>query len=126
MRCSTKQYAQAFFVAMEGKGEKDQKKIMGHFLTTIRKNGDTPRLHGIMREVEKQYYKQQGAHKIEVESAIPLSVSTKKQILGMVSHGVIAREGIDASLVGGVTICVDDETFIDASIKSQLQKLFSH
>lgn len=124
MKSTAKQYAQAFLIATEGKGEKDQKKMMGHFLTTIRKNGDMPRLHGIMREVEKQYYKQQGAHKIEVESATPLSASTKKQILGMVTHGVIAREGVDASLVGGVTICVDDETFIDASIKNQLVKLF--
>jgi len=124
MKHSAKQYAQAFFTAMGGKGEKDQKKMMGQFLTTIRKNGDMPHLHGIMREVEKQYYKQQGIHKIEVESATPLSVSTKKQILAMVSHGVITREGVDASLVGGVTICVDDEILIDASIKNQLVKLF--
>ncbi len=124
MKSTPQQYATALFGALEKKGEGEQKKIFKNFLTVIRKNGDATRLSAIVREVEKQQYARLGTHKIEVTSASPLSSLFKKQILGTVKHGVIARENIDASLIGGVTICVDDETLIDASIKNQLVKLF--
>ena len=116
MKSTPQQYATALFGALEKKGEGEQKKIFKNFLAVLRKNGDTTRLPAIVREIEKQHYARLGAHKIEVTSASPLSTAVRKQILGIVKHGVIARENVDASLVGGVTICVDDETFIDASI----------
>lgn len=124
MKSTPQQYAMALFGALEKKGEGEQKKIFKNFLAVIKKNGDTTRLPAIVREVENQQYARIGAHKIEVTSASPLSATVKKQILGTVKHGVIARESVDASLIGGVTICVDDETLIDASIKNQLVKLF--
>jgi len=126
MKSTPKQYATALFGALEKNGEGEQKKILKNFLTIIRKNSDTAHLAAIMREIEKQHHVRMGTHKIEVASASPLSSSARKQILGAVRHGVIARENVDTLLVGGVTICVDDETLIDASIKSQLGKLFNH
>ena len=124
MKHTVRQYAEAFLGALHEKKEKERAQVIKGLLETLRRNGDKSKLTLILNETEKQYYKNQNVHKIKLSSVFPVHDSTKKEILKSMGNGVVADEVIDASLLGGIKILVDDEILIDATAKRQLERLF--
>ncbi len=124
MKYTAGQYAEALVEVLEMSGEKGRSRIAASFLRVLRRNGETAKIFSILREAERLYYRRNKLRKIELESAAPLSDSIRKEVQHAIPGGVITKEAVDPSLLGGIKILVDDEILIDASARRQLMKLF--
>lgn len=125
MKYTTKQYANSLLSALEGKSAKAQGESLRRFFSILQRNGDASKRSQIMEEVRRTYFKKNGTHKVEVEMAANPPASLKKDIEGALGKKIVLSERLSPELVGGIKIFIDDETLVDASIKTQLDKLFT-
>ena len=125
MRYSTKQYAATLVSALAGKSEKDEKKIIANFFSLLKRNGDFVKRREIFKEIERVVRKSDGVRKVVLETTVPVSEEVKKEIEKNLGSKAIFEENINPSVIGGMKILVDDEYLIDATVKRQLDKLFS-
>jgi F-type H+-transporting ATPase subunit delta len=99
--------------------------MLSFFLLVIKK-GREGGLDEISNEFLRQYDLYKGIQKAEVVSSSALSTAARTQIEQLVAEKsgkkVELTETIDASLIGGFVLRIDDVQ-IDSSIKSQLRKI---
>ena len=125
MKYTNKQYASSLISALHGKAVKEQGQAIKRFLGILAKNGDAQKRNQILSEVKREYFKKNDIHKVDVQSAVKLSDSLKKDLEEALGKKIILDENIKPELIGGIKILIDDETLIDATIKTQLDKMFN-
>jgi|SRR5579872_1304806 len=118
-----KVYAQALFQAVSETVVKEHDKVLENFVRILNQNGDI----GLYQQIEQEYQnlerQSKGIREVSISTAS--NVDPKKIIdhLNKVIGGKAEiKHKIDESLIGGVVVRVDD-TLIDASLKTSLQKL---
>lgn len=111
--------------ALAIKPEKGKKPIIRRFLALLRKNKDMRRLGLILRAFERRWLKSQNRHKVAVASAATLSKSVHEEILRLTGRESLLTETVDAGLLAGIRITVDDELLIDASAQRQVNRIFA-
>ncbi len=89
----------------------------------LRKNRDLARLERILKEFEKQWLRESGLRKVEIESAAPASGKLKEEIKKILGEKILFSEKVNAGILAGVKILVDGELMIDASAKRQLDQI---
>lgn len=96
-----------------------------NFLRILRKNGDLAKLPRILLELKKQYRKKYGTKDVEIMLARenPKIVSQMRHALNLKEE---PRVVIKKEILGGAMVTINDEILIDGSIKTRLEKLFSH
>lgn len=125
MKYKNEQYAEALYEALNGKTGADTKKIIGGFLSAVRKRKDSAKVNRILKNFERIYLKKNGLKKIELESASKLSAPVLKEVFRISGGKVVIVEKINPEVLGGVNILVDDFTSINASARTRLADLFS-
>lgn len=94
-------------------------------MRVLARNGDAVKKNQIIEEAEKEYFRKEGISKVVAETAGEAPSSIKKDIEEALHKKVDLVSSVNPGIIGGIKILIDDETLIDASVKTQLNKLFS-
>ncbi len=121
MKITNKQLASQFLAAVESAEKNDLKQASDILISWLSARGELKRLREIMRSIDKIWKEKNGIATIMIETAYPLSASLKSA-LEKKSAGAEIRERVDASLIGGARISIDEHQ-IDGSLKGALQQL---
>ena len=124
MKYHARMYAKALAEVMLDPKVKDDE-VVRNFMGVLRKNGDEIHLRKILEEAAALVRGKSGIRKVTIESARPLLSSQKKLLGGFIKEGDVLEERINAKLIAGLKIIVNDETQLDQSLKTKLDKLFS-
>lgn len=142
MRLTSQQYAQALYDAVSQTAPHDHDKVMDKFVKILAENGDLGKHQEIENEYKRLDMQAKGIKEAEVTAArdIEFNSGLIDELNRIINHGLTDRspealakgdgafhkleikKKIDEGIVGGVIVKVDD-TLIDASVKSQLNKL---
>lgn len=119
MKYSAHMYARALTeVIADAKGKEGD--IPENFIALVRKNGDERHLSKIIAEAARLLRKSSGDRKITFRSARPLTAAQRKSLGHFAKAGDVIEEVVDAELVAGVQIVVDDEKLFDGSLRKKL------
>jgi len=124
MKFTSQQYAQALYDSVHETNPKDHDLVMDRFVKILAQNGDLGKHGEIEMEYKKLEMKEKGISEAQVTVAQEMNVnSTIINELNQVVKGKLElKTKVDAGIVGGVIVRVDD-TLIDASVKTQLNNL---
>lgn len=126
MKFTPAQYAQALFESLDGTDPKDIDLVLNNFVQALALNNDLHRFDEIEQEFHKLELAKKGKKLAEVTTAHPISKEAERDIIDelnkLVKGDVEIKKKIDENILGGVMIKMDDQ-LIDASVKSQLNKL---
>src|SRR4051812_20910221 len=117
-------YAEALYLALEGKKAAARTKILKQLLVVLEKNKQVNLVHQILTQYERIFLKRQGMRKVDIESASPLTDSVRKDIEKIVGGKIVLSEEVKPDLLAGLTILIDDSLYIDASGRSAVTNLF--
>lgn len=124
MKYSPKQYAAAFLEATKDKAVNKEKQVIKNFLNLIFKNGDWQYRRAILSEVEKSFLAKAGIRRVRIESPDPVQAGLKREVKNILDSDIIFSEKIDANLLAGLKILIDDELLIDATGKHAVDSMF--
>ena len=125
MKHSPRQYAQAIYLALEKKSEKQRRELWKKVLLLLRRNGDMTKLPSILRGFEKVYLGEEGLQKVDIETVSPLGSGLEKEIKKVLGKKLLISKKINPGLLAGLTIMVNDEVLIDSSAKRRLDNIFA-
>ena len=133
MKYSVHDYAKALAEASRDVGKTGQSTdaIVKQFIAILRKNGDEGMLKKIVEEAARFMRSDAEAapsaktvRDVLVESARPLSKSQEAIVKNFLKSGDAVRYAVNADLVAGVRITVNDEMQFDASLQHKLDTMF--
>ena len=124
MKYTLKQYAATLLDSMAGKSDKDQAAVVKKFMALLQRNSDFQKRWQIVKEAERQYFKANGIHKVDVELASETPANLEKDIESGLGGKVVFRSTLNKDILGGIKILIDDETLIDGSARTQIARLF--
>jgi F0F1-type ATP synthase delta subunit len=125
MTHTPKQYAEALYQALENKSEAERLKVLKRFLTMLEKNKQMNSLRRILNYYERIFLKERGLVKVDIESASPLPAKVRDIIEKQLGKPMLVSEKVNADLLAGLTIIIDDRLSIDASGRTRLTHLFT-
>ncbi|MGE5350426.1 MAG: ATP synthase F1 subunit delta [Actinomycetota bacterium] len=103
----------------------DAEKLTVDFIGLLFSQGRGDYLAAAARNFIDLTRRHRGIRQITVTTAVPVDDATKKEMAGLIAgerHGTIEfSEQIDESIIGGFILRVDD-SYIDASVKSRLNR----
>ena len=124
MKYRVSQYAEALVAATEGKGEAEQKRIVKRFADLLARHRMIGKARMICVAYEKIVLRKKGMRSVWIETAIPASEKIKKDIQAMLGKNIHIEATTNPDVLGGITIVVDDEILIDASVRRQMENMF--
>jgi F-type H+-transporting ATPase subunit delta len=96
------------------------------FLKVVSRHGRLDCLRAIARAARKQLNAARGRIEVHVETAFPLSDSTRERIIGrlreLLHHDVVLSATVNGDLIGGLVVRVGD-TVYDASVAASLKRM---
>lgn len=125
MRYTTKQYAGSLLSVLGNKGVEKQKEVIRKFLRFLQKNGEAAKRRQIMVEIEREYLEKNNTRKVQVETANGADKTMIKEIKNMFGDKTLISEKVSPEILGGVKIFIDEENLIDASARTQLDRMFN-
>ncbi len=98
--------------------------VLDNFVKVLAQNGDMAKHDEIEKEYQLLEMKEKGISQAQVTVAkdIEINSALMNQLNEIVGNKVEIKKQVDAGIVGGVMVRVDD-TLIDASVKTQLNNL---
>ena len=106
--------------------EKDVDKATLSLIDLVVKNGRANFIPAIARVFVDETMKYKGITKSTLTTAAPIAPKVKQQITDMIASvfktNVELEENIDAAIIGGFVLKVDDN-YIDASVRNKLRKI---
>lgn len=121
-RYTPKQYANALFDSLQEKGA-NKDAVIKKFAGVVAKNYDRALLPKIVMQLKKLERSKAGQHEVVLTSARPLEKAVIADIRKKVGENSKINEVIDASVLGGVRILIDDEVIVDGTMKSRIARL---
>ncbi len=125
MRYSPELYAKAFLETVAVASGKKQPEMLFRFVEVIRKNGDSPLIKKIFRQVQEAIIKKQGAKIITLEFAREIPKALVAKLRNYFSKKDHIKQVIREDLVAGVRVLVDNEKELDLTMRKKLKKLFN-
>lgn len=124
MKINAKQYAQALLDAVQTTATKDHDKVLDNFVKILSQNGNLGDYQAIEAEYKLLEMNVKGVRQAEITVAREMEINSGlvHQLNEVLKAKVEIKKKIDAGIIGGVVVRVDD-TLIDASVKGQLAKL---
>ena len=124
MKLTSQQYAQALYDAVHETAPKDHDLVLDRFIQVLAQNGDLSKHSEIELEYKKLEAEAKGFRQAEVTVAreAELNKGIVDELNKIAGAKLEIKKKIDGGIVGGVIMKVDD-TLLDASIKTQLNKL---
>jgi F-type H+-transporting ATPase subunit delta len=122
MKLTPLQYAQALYEAVHD--TKDHDTVLDNFVKVLAQNGDLAKHPEIEKEYQALEMKEKGIKQVNVTFAQEHNPKILDELNSVVAGKAEFKTKIDSGIVGGVVVRVED-TLIDASVKTQLDKLNS-
>jgi F0F1-type ATP synthase delta subunit len=124
MKLRAGQLARVYVEMTEGKSQKDVEKIAAAFVEFLVARHERSQWRDVVRHIDGAWRKKYGVATVSITSAHPLSKEARN-ILEKAAMGATLTETVDAALIGGARVRMDDRV-IDASIAGSLLSLASH
>ncbi|MHB1118099.1 MAG: hypothetical protein ACYCZ7_01030 [Minisyncoccota bacterium] len=124
-------YAEALYRALEGKDEKDAKKVIARFREVVKMHGHTGLLSSVPAEFEKIEARVQGRREATLITADPKSrikwahAYDHYEHEGVLPPDAMRRDVIDETIIGGFQIRTKD-ILIDNSYRRSLVELYQN
>lgn len=118
-------YAKALSLAIIEAGPAGEDGIARNFTALLRKNGDEAGAKKIIKEAWRIVRTKQGLQEVVLESARPLTGEHAKSLRGLAGPKDAVVERVNAELVAGVRIVMNDEREFDGSLRGKLDKMFT-
>ena len=125
MKYTNKQYASSLISAIADKSGEEKKQALVNFINILKKNGDISKRSQILEEVRREYFKQNGLYKVDVETVSTPPENLAQQIEEKLGGKIAISNKENPDILGGIKILIDDETLIDASVKTQISRVFA-
>ena len=118
-------YAQALVGAIMDPNAAPGEEIVKNFLALVLKNGDGVHLKKIVAETARLVHRRSGVRDVTLESARPLHATQKKTMRDHFAgpHDAV-EEKINAELIAGIRVTVNDESQFNGSLRSKLDQIF--
>ena len=126
MKYRVSQYAEALAAATEGKSEVAQKMIVKRFTALLARHRVIGKARMICAAYEKIVLQKKGMRSVRIETASPASEKIKKEIHAMLGKNIHIEAITNPDVLGGITIVVDDEILIDASVRRQMDRMYKN
>lgn len=123
MKITPKQYAITLYEATKNASKEDSEKLIKNFVDLLRFNNDLSLEKRIVEEYYAHYRKQKGISKLKIRSGEKLSPDIVSGIVQKFSGQVEMEEEVDESLIGGISLEINDDILIDGSVKKKLETL---
>ena len=121
MKITNKQLATQFIASVESCDPKDLEAASDVLVAWLAARGELKRFREIIRAIDHVWKEKHGVATLTIETAYPLPAAMRS-ILEKQTAGAEIRERVDASLIGGARIRID-EMLIDGSISGALKQL---
>jgi len=123
-KLTPKQYAQALYEAIHETNPKDYDLVMDRFVQVLPQNGDLNKHSEIEAEYKRLDLESKGVRQAEVTVAreAELNGQIMDHLNKIAGTKLEIKKKVDEGIVGGIIMRVDD-TLLDASVKTQLNKL---
>ena len=116
-------YAQSLLEVEREKGL--SKPTVRRFVEIVRRNNHTSRLPEIIMRFEDLFYRTRGITRVEITLARRDVEKILPRVRGAFGRKTEVRFSVKPEIIGGVVVTIDRETVIDASVKRQLERMFS-
>ncbi len=123
MKLSEKSFAKTLVSQLDGASDATIKKVAVELVALLASRRELGRLRGIIEAIEGAWADAYGASTISVESAYPLTEALRGK-LAELAPGCELRQRVDASLIGGARVRMDDQ-LVDGTIDGHLKRLQS-
>ena len=121
MKITNKQLAEQFISFVESTDKKQLESASDVLIAWLASRGELKRFREIIRGIDQVWKDKHGMATITIETAHELPAAVRKS-LEKQSAGAEIRERVDASLIGGARIRID-EHLIDGSLNGALKQL---
>ncbi len=125
MKYRPSQYAEALYAATTDKSEAEQKKIVKRFIDLLIRHRMIGKAPMIYAAYERLALKKKGMRRVRIETPSPASEKIKQEIHAILGKNIHIEATANPHMLGGITILVDDEILIDASVKGQIERIFA-
>lgn len=123
MKYSAHIYAKALAEAIASGHGHDE--IRKNFLELLRRSGDDVHLLKILEEAERFLREKDGTKHFVVRLARAQQASARELMKHAIGPRDTVEEVIDASLIAGMKVTVNDERSYDGTLKAKLGKMFA-
>lgn len=126
MKFTSRDYAQALYESISDVSDKDSEKVLDNFAKILSDMGDIDKIEEIENEFRKLVDKKQGKLEAEITTArsVNLSKDSMETLNKIADAQIKAHPKVEEKIVGGVVVKMED-TLVDGSLKSELEKLNS-
>jgi len=121
MKITNKQLAEQFISFVESSDQKQLESASDVLIAWLASRGELKRFREIIRGIDQVWKDKHGMATITIETAYELPTTVRKS-LEKQSAGAEIRERVDASLIGGARIRIDEQ-LIDGSLNGALKQL---
>jgi ATP synthase F1 delta subunit len=123
MKITPKQYAISLYETTKNARKDEAEEMVKNFVKLLRLDNNMSKADKIIEEYYKYYRQQKGISKLKVTGSEKIAPEVINSIVKHFANQVELEEEIDESLIGGITLEIDDDTLIDGSVRGKLEKL---
>jgi F-type H+-transporting ATPase subunit delta len=123
MKITPKQYAISLYETTKNARKDEAEEMVKNFVKLLRLDNNMSKADKIIEEYYKYYRQQKGISKLKVTGSENIAPEVINSIVKHFANQVELEEEIDESLIGGITLEIDDDTLIDGSVRGKLEKL---
>ena len=124
MKFTNKQLATLFVEQTESANASQLASAADTLVAFLAERGELNKLKDVLRSIDGVWKETYGIATLTIETAHPLSAATRTSLQKKL-NGAELRERVDASLIGGARIRIDDR-IIDGSVSGALVQLTKH
>lgn len=125
MKYNPKVYASALAWGLaRAKTEKQREKYLKRFLLTLKKNSDLRLLPKIALALERRFAERGLMRRVIFESARTPTRPVRQMFKDFIQKKDAVEERLNADLIAGVKVIVNDNLEFDASLQSKLDRMF--
>lgn len=121
MKAVPRQFAESLADALTDATPAQTEKAAGVLIDHLASHGKLRMLPRIVRALDTVWRERFGAARIRIASAHPISAALRER-LERLAPGADLETSVDASLIGGAIVCIDDRQ-LDASVAGSLARL---
>ncbi len=124
MKFSNNQYAQALYDSLHETAPESHDTVIVNFISILKTNNDLHKYEEIITAYEQYDQELRGIKNVEVTMARNIDINEEmiQKLNQIVGADTTIKKKVDGGILGGVVVKVDD-TLLDGSIKTQLDKL---
>ena len=118
---TSRKYAKALTEAILAKEPQEPQKIISNFLALLQRNGDVKKAKEIIALAGALILEKEGNKKVTLQTARKI----KNIGISIAKKGDVVVQEVNADLIAGVKVIINNEKQLDFSLKKKMQEIFS-